>query len=36
MKGGGWGNYIRFKNLIFQKKSTVELIIPPLQAITGK
>ena len=34
MKGGGWGNYIRFKSNLSEEK-TVELIIPPLQAITG-
>ena len=34
MKGGGWGNYIRFKSNLSEEK-TVELIIPPLQDITG-
>ena len=34
MKGGGWGNHIRFKSNLSEEK-TVELIIPPLQAITG-
>ena len=34
MKGGGWGNHIRFKSNLSEDK-TVELIIPPLQAITG-
>lgn len=34
MNGGGWGNHIRFKSNLSEEK-TVELIIPPLQAITG-
>ena len=34
MKGGGWGNHIHFKSNLSEEK-TVELIIPPLQAITG-
>ena len=34
MNGGGWGNHIRFKSNLSEDK-TVELIIPPLQAITG-
>ena len=34
IKGGGWGNYNSFKSNISEEK-TVDLIIPPLQAITG-
>lgn len=34
LKGGGWGNHIRFKSNLSEEK-TVELIIPSLQAITG-
>ena len=34
MNGGGWGNHIRFKSNLSEEK-TIELIIPPLQAITG-
>ena len=34
MKGGGWGNHIRFKYNLSEEK-TVELIIPPFKAITG-
>ena len=34
LKGGGWGNHIRFKSNLSEEK-TVELIIPSLQVITG-
>ena len=30
MKGGGWGNHIRFKSNLSEEK-TVELIIPPVE-----